>query len=314
MHLKNEKMLRDLIVGNDITRRAELGGFEKEFHVYGTAFLKNDKLYYRISSNRCYIHQTQNQLALEHIYCSHTLAHTARCFVSPDTTDDVAYAIKMDLAKQLQQNYTPELFQWLEQLTEQCREDYAYPVLVAMKNELEGYFHEEKLEQFRQLVDYCYRIMALNTLHYKELTQWLADEFRYMGDVYLRKEAHKKTFYGIAYWKDGKIFYEEDALLSYIVRKTEELEAQGILTTPVYEKTIYYTYTKNLLDVRREFLEALHLIFDTKYMNILLELSTKRNQSIDSQWLQNELLVLEEKYSETAMHTIKGYLNKWRLL
>lgn len=314
MQVNESKQLRDIAIIGDMERRAELGGFEKEFHMYGTAYLQNDTLYYRVSSDRCYIYQTQAELELKHIYCASTLAHSTRCFTSPDTVDDISYAVKIELAKKLQQNYSPSLFQWLHQLAEQAREDYAFPMLEAIKQQLQGRFQEDKLKQFRQLVEYCYRILALNTLHYTELIHWLEEEYKYMGDVYIRKEAHQKTYYGIAYWKNGKIFYEEDALLSYIVRKTEELEAQGILTTPVYEKTIYYTYTKNLLDVRREFLEALHLIFDTKYMNILLELSTKRNQSIDSQWLQNELLVLEEKYSETAMHTIKGYLNKWRLL
>ncbi|MED9782154.1 MAG: hypothetical protein UGE23_12300 [Peptococcaceae bacterium] len=307
------KLIRDIDIGTNLLRRAELGGFEKEFHVYGLAYYKDNQREYLLGSDLYEIYKKQQEYELSHIISSTIQSYSSRSYVTLDNIDIMVFDAKLKLARQLKDTTDLELFQWLTTLSSHAQEDYAYPILQELCQQIEGYFNQDKLHSLHSLIQYAYGILALSDSHYKELMTWLKDELHFMGNVPIRQDIYNKTYYGIAYLKNDRIYYEEDALPDCIVRKIDELEHQNLITTFIFKQKLYYSYTKNLFDIHNEFVQNLQNHYDDNYMNIMQTLTKKCNAKIDTNWLSANCLKLQGKYSEEKMKTVYKYLHKWRL-
>ena len=98
---------RDEQVAEEVRRKAELGWLDTEFMVYGTAYLKNDQMYYRISSEEKDIYAFIEASLAEHIFCGDVLSLYKRCSVPIGTKEDKEIELAKQLGQQLKKN-TPE--------------------------------------------------------------------------------------------------------------------------------------------------------------------------------------------------------------
>ena len=68
--LEINEMFRDLRVAETVGQKLEMGWQEIEFTVYGTAYLKDGEMNYKISSEAGKIYQFIENALTEDIYCS----------------------------------------------------------------------------------------------------------------------------------------------------------------------------------------------------------------------------------------------------
>ena len=55
-------MSRDIQAASEVARRAELGWFDVEFTMYGSAYLENGKRYYQVSAEAEKIYEILNKM------------------------------------------------------------------------------------------------------------------------------------------------------------------------------------------------------------------------------------------------------------
>lgn len=300
---------RDEQVAEEVRRKAELGWLDVEFVVYGTAYLKDGKRYYRISSNELDIYEFVEKSMCNDIFCANPISYSKRCSVPIGTKEDKELEIKKLLGKQLQEKYPVELFELLKETTIKIRDDQSYEWLQAMRNTLEGVFDEEKLRYFEIQLEYCYSCQRLLQEHYLEMKKWIEEEKKYMEDDFVEKDLFEKSFYGILYEDKGTDEYRhlEDSLAVYIYKKKMVLESQGILVGPIYAKKYWYHYGKTIKDLKEDYMKTCRVNMGPNYWSQLRKINTTRSFDEKSN-------IQLEKMSKEAQETYRRYLSRWRVV
>ena len=306
--LEINEMFRDLRVAETVGQKLELGWLEIEFTVYGTTYLKDEEMNYKISSEAGKIYQFIENALVEDIFCSNIQRFTHMCHVPIGMNEDVLMAVKKTLAAKMYKAYPKELFVLLNKIAQQIQNDDAYPLLLEEKEKVEATFDEHKLKDFRVLIKHCYSLRRLSREHYKELMLWLDQEEECMQDSFITKDVFEKTFYGIAHPLGETYKYIDDSVLEYTYRKKYELEQDGIWTSPIYEETLWYNYQYTLRDCRKTY----DTMFKTTMHKELLE---KLGALFECPAVITSEDILQEigKLSPEENKTLERYLNKWKI-
>ena len=300
---------RDLQVMEDVKKKAELGWFEMDFTVYGTAYLKDGEMNYTISSDAGKIYQFIEEAAFNGIYCSDVMEETYKRLVPLGMKEEVLLDVKKQLAYQLYKTYPKELFVVLEKIAKEIQDDSAYQLLLNEKEKLEGLFDEHKLKYFRRLVNYCYSLQRLNDLHHHELLHWIDIEEKCIEDSFVTKDVFEKTFYGVAYFDGAKYKYIEDSVAEYIYRKKNELDEQGIFTSPVFTETLWYNYVYTLKDCRKQFSQLFRDNMNDSYLSNLANINQNKRVLNDADLRDNV-----NNLSEGSHNLLQFYLQKWNTI
>lgn len=304
---------RDTKTAQGVNKKAEMGLFDMEFTIYGCAYLKNDKMYYRLSTKAEDIYEYIETAALSEIYPGNIMHYSKRCPVLSGTKEAIAHDVKKDLAYQLQQHYPKAFFYDFYQLAETIGSDDAKDLLWQEAEALEGVFDEERLRYFEELVLYAYSCKKISTEQRNLLQDWIAEEKKDMLDDGISKDIFQKTLYGLAYEENGRIKYEENAVQERMFRKQYDLEQNGIFVTPIFSKTYWYNYTYRLPQVNSDFSADLRRIMNTEYLEKLKKIrATKSVMSADEFFVRAE--TIKEKYGMEAYQTTMRYGHRWGVL
>ncbi len=244
---------RDAQVAEDVRKKAELGWFEQEFTMYGTAYLNDGEMCYKISADAGKIYAFIEASSRQQIFCSNVLTHTRTLAVPIGEKEETALAVKKETACLLRRAYPPEFFRLLAQLAEDIRTDAAYPWLCAQRETLEGIFDERRLAHFQDLVQHCYSAQKLSPAHCRELLDWVHQQYLCMLDDFVSKDRFEKSFYGIAYASGSGFRYLHDSLPEYICQRQAALEEKGVFVSPVFAQTLWYNYTYDLAACRQDY-------------------------------------------------------------
>ncbi len=300
---------RDAQVAADVRKKAELGWFDMEFTMYGTAYLDGGEMCYKVSSNASKIYSFIEEAAHRQLFCSNVATLSRTCAVPMGMKDDMALTIKKELACQLRQDYPQELFLLLGELAAEIRTDTAYPWLASKQKALEGVFDDRALKHFQTLVQYCYSCQKLSEAHYQSLMAWIRREYQCMLDSFIAKDLFEKHFYGFAYAHTTGYRYLQDSLPEYICQRKFALEEQGIFTSPILAETLWYNYTYTLADCRRDYDNLLKTYLpepDLKHLHAILNTVAQRTPAAAYQRALQDL-------SPQAQATFNRHLGRWGL-
>lgn len=300
--------LRDVLVAEQVGKKAALGYFEVEFTVYGCAYYlaAEDMMYYKMSSRAEDIYAYVEKAQGDDIFPGKVESMTLKCQVPLGEKETIELKVKQKLAKKLQEQYPKKFFLRLQEIAQRVQNNSAAPILWDIAAEIEGYFAEYQLEQFAEIVRYAYSCRRLDRAEYARLRQWLGEEDANMTDEMVSKNICEKTLYGIAYQDGGQIKYIANAQYDYILKKTEELERGGKTVTPVWKKQYFYDYQTRLSETVKLFKENLCSRYSSKYMK---ELGSLRA----SGFTQAEIIALgrEACANEACAETLKRYAARW---
>lgn len=303
---------RDIQVAEDVGKKAELGYFDVEFTMYGSAYWDGE-MRYKISPNKEDIYYFIEEANLRDIYPSDVMAYTVKCPIPAGMKELIAQDVKLHLAKQLKKIYSKVYFDLVNDLAKRAVTDEAKKLLGQETEELEGLFAEESLRDFETLVEYCYKSKRLTKSSYEEFQQWLAEERRNMEDNSISKDIFEKTFYGLIYEEAGEIKYRINAQAGYIYEKMYAAEREGKVVFPIASRTYWYNHSYRLEDAKDDFTKVVVSRFDSKYREKLAGL--RGGQSPIEKAEYHELLEkIKEQYGKEAADTLLRYGYRWGVL
>ena len=305
--------MHDLRVAEDIGKMAELGWFDVEFTMYGCAYLKDGKMYYRISSEAEDIYDFIEKGSRLGVYPGNVLSLTEKYPVPAGMKELIAQEVKRDLGRKLKEVYPQAFFTELYGLAEAAETNTAAAVLWSEADALEGVFEEEKLKYFEELVDYTYSCRKLSGAEYTALLNWIASQRKDMEDDFVSKDVFEKTLYGIGYAGESGIDYLTNAQKGYMYTEMYALEQAGKFTTPLFSKTYWYNYVYRLGDVNRDFKKKIkqELNEDT-----IRKIKTIRagESAISKKDFAATAETIREKYGNAPYETIQRYGYRWGLI
>lgn len=300
--------IRDVLVAEQVGKKAALGYFDVEFTLYGCAYYtpKDDTVRYKISSKAIDIYTFIEYAQRQDIFASNVETISIKCPVPLGEKETIEIRVKYQLAKQLKEKYPKSFFIQLNTVAEQIRNNSAAHLLWELADEIEGHFEEKQLQQFEDLLHYAYSCLKLTHKDYQNLLKWLQEEYDNMLDSVVCKDIYEKTMYGIAYKENDVIKYIANAQLDYIFNKIEILEQQGKTISPIFTKQYFYNYQFRLPDVVKLFKQELRDRYTKSYMEELRKLRS-------AGYSLEEIIEMGkvECHSKACEKTLKRYATHW---
>lgn len=300
--------LRDVLVAEQVGKKAALGYFDVEFTLYGCAYYskEDDIVRYKISSNATDIYSFTEKAQQRDIYASNVETITLKCPVPLGEKETIELKVKRRLAKQLQDHYPKAFFVELAKLADEVQTNSAAQILWEIVDEIEGHFSEVQIAQLEELIHYSYSCRKLNLEEYNKLMRWVQQECENMMDSMVSKDIYEKVIMGIAYEEDGAVKYAQNAQPDYVLRKAETLEQNGIVVTPVFRKQYFYNYKFRLVDAVKLFKDELRNRYTITYLAELKQLRSSGFQREDI--ISKGISFCETEYCE---NTLKRYATRW---
>lgn len=300
--------LHDLKIAEDVQEMANLGYFDTEFTMYGCAYLENGKRYYKISPNAADIYRFIEACNLKNVFPSNVVEYTKKCAVPAGMKEVIARDVKLELARQLSEDFPIEFFETLYLLADQVTNDFACDYLLGQVDALEGLFDIEALQRFENTLNYMFSCRRITADTFLSLHAWLKDERKSMLENFVSKDIFEKTMYGIMYLDNDHVRYIENARMEYVYKKIYDIERQGGVVTPAFEKTYWYNYRYRLADVVKDYRRLLRNVFTKKYLE---QLETVRRTNRYMDLFLNTVISVEEKYGLKSTETLLRYGNRW---
>lgn len=241
-----------------------------ETAVYGTTVYKDDDVYYFISSKEEKLHQFRR-------YCCHNnlISTPIQYFVkrfdgTQKTKEELEQRFKWETAKQMQARYPAIFFAALKEVSDNCGNNTAYPILLQVAKQLENSFDSHLLKLFDKLLEMMLEGRFLNLDSYEKLQQWLAKEQQKTDAEPIFRGAYQRTYWGFAYQcGTSPIKYFADATSYRALEKQQELLAGGYLVTPILEHCYHTDSYQNLTPTRQLFRQSLQKYLDDAYLQLM---------------------------------------------
>lgn len=302
--------VRDMKCRADIAEMAALGKFEQEFIVYGCEYIKDDGLHFRVSGQGMDLFHYQNESSLEDVYAGPVTEYVYRTLVPSGMTEEYQWKAKLVLAQRLKGYYPEEILQKLHNIVKVDNTDAALPLFRELQHKLIGHFDRNLFQLVDGLLLRAFSQKKLKAQSYQELCGWLEYLLSQMEDDVVIRKNIGRTFYGFAYCEgDGPVKYYANAVELEAYKQKQKLHLQGKTTSPMLQKTYYFTELPIMGNVRREYLKQLEVWMDDEYWQYL--------RSIDRLEAVPSREAFEEVAAEAAQYNSKEldqYLQYYRCL
>jgi len=304
---------RDIRVGSDVAKMAALGKFEDEFAVYAISYLKDGKVWHRVSEDAMELWCFAEESRKENVYPTVVCDWVNRTLVPSGQRDDYMLNTKIMMAKKMKQAYSEEYLVKLNDFANLPNTNDAYALLKERQDQLLGCFDREALNLFEGLVECAFEAKKLQMSSYRELKNWLDHIYQQMEDDIVIKKNFSRTFYGIGYIEaNGQKKYIVNAKQTIIYSERNRLRREGKLVTPIWQKTYWYFQQPNLAEVRKEFLDYVKSCYNEDYWMILLKIreypSAIAKEEYDLWLIELKKLGIQEQIS-----TAEYYRNCWHI-
>ncbi|MDR1604889.1 MAG: hypothetical protein LBS10_08925 [Gracilibacteraceae bacterium] len=149
MYFENNK---DLVAANDFTLALKLGCFDREITYYGTAYLADGAVNYRISAKELELRQFVEKGAVHGLVPTPVLRLIRRYPVPSGQEDDVKAKVIKETGRAVRALYNQIFFHALGQLQGLPATNAAYAGLTAIRDDLIGCYDERELQLFAGLL------------------------------------------------------------------------------------------------------------------------------------------------------------------
>ncbi|MDR1320532.1 MAG: hypothetical protein LBK56_03760 [Gracilibacteraceae bacterium] len=227
---------KDLQIAEDFSKMAEMGYIDKEFTMFGAAFLDTgSSMRYIISSKKDEIYRFIESCPYSNTGVSPVRFHTEICPVPSGYEADIAQQVKIRLAKELQASYKKDLFLGLQPLVSIDGNDSVYAILLEWLEKAEDLFDKDILFAFEGLLDLAYKKKLLTKRSLGECSQRLRKIHKQMEDDMIMSDTFEKNFYGVATLDAaGDLKYTVNAQYASIVDHILNVQEQGGVAGPIF--------------------------------------------------------------------------------
>lgn len=273
------QMFRDFKVAEDVGKMMELRRFEVEYEIYGTVYWQDKTRHYLVGKNEDLLYSQIKQLSIEETYPLPLQVWHERTLVPAGWDEQIEQTVKIHFCRALRNQYPEDLWNNIEYVTKERRNDTAVAILDPIKESIEGIFCEDYLQLFNGLVDMGYQRRNITQRSFQIYMDWLKEERQNMINDIANKDLFSKDFYGFAYKdKTGRLHYFYNANQHLMDGKHYEQQKRGNLVTPLFHKKYWYNYDYKLEHVREDFKNQLKKLYTEDYFAIL---KTMRNLDVN---------------------------------
>ena len=308
--------LRDVSSAQLVNKQAEMNCFEQDCTVYGYSWKReNGKRMYSMSDDELLIQRTYEEHVLEGCTLTPMQQWTTRAIVKEETQEDLFLYFKLQLAKQLKEQFPDAYFEALIQLQQVPGDAQAEELLLEWQEELDGYFNEEELYLFAGAVDYAYVTKHLPEWRYMQFCKWIKLTKKQMMRKMQLHDNFERTFYGVAYQSKttGAYAFLCNANEKSLYNKVKEMDEEGVLHTPIYQKTYWYNRSNDLPKVRKQFESDLKELMDENYLDRIIALQSLPSAIPEELW-NSCIGQLEIQNTEAAVEGLRYWGRRWNIL
>lgn len=307
--------LKDVDTAIMIRELAELGCFAQDVGIFGYAWVnKSGKIMYTMSENELLILQSFEENLAERCCMTPIQVWHTRAALREETQEDIMLCLKLQLAKQMQDNFNRTYFDIMAELQDVTADDLAEEILENWQEELDGYFEEDALHLFEGAVQYAFEINHLRPRTYQNFMRWAQQTRKQMIQKMQVHDNFDRTFYGVAYREPGssKYLYITNANENALYQQVRELDEKGKPHSPVYKKRYWFKRSNDLPQIRRTFEAELKQLMNEEYLERLTALQTLPSAIPEDKW-KDCMKRMEAECTETARASMNFWKNRWNV-
>lgn len=261
---------RDMQASSAVAIMAQLGRFETEFIIYGSAVQEQDgKIYYYATTNQEKLYQCIKKARLEDRYFMPMIHFVRRMKVPADLEDEWLAKSKLDLIKYMKKQYETYL-PCMRSVFLIEPNDEAAGILSEFRDAIEGYFDDTLLQLFWGLLEMSYEGKILSRGQFINFKEWHDKVRHQMSDDPVSIDNITRIFYGFVYKdKDGKYQYVIDAQEMNVVEQHQKKRMQGYIVAPIIKKQFAFKQFGEMVKVRQEFINWLLQSESKDYMDLV---------------------------------------------
>ena len=308
--------LRDVASAEMVRTLAEMNCFEQDCVVYGYSWKKPDgQRMYSMSDDELLIHKAFEEHTLERCCMTPIRQWSTRSILKEETKEDLFLYFKLQLAKELKEQYNDVYFEVLQTLQDVYSDNQAEELLLEWKEEMDGYFDPDELMLFEGAVEYAYTTKHLPPKPYRRLCQWIQHIRKQMMRKMQMHDIVERTFYGVAYWdKDSDRFnFIVNANDKSMHDRVKELDHQGKQHTSIYQKTYWFNRSNDVPKYRKQFEADLKELMDEAYLNRIRALQNLPS-AIPAELWEDCLAKVKANCSEEAVQGLMFWGHKWNIV
>ncbi len=295
----------------DWVKLMNLGCFGQEFHIYALAYEDERGRAYRASGKANNLFNFITTSAVYGYYPTPVIANITRRTCPSGCEDTIKGWLKRETAEKLQNMYNPLYFQALHRLSSISANNTAKPLLLRIKDFLDGRYIESELNLFEGLLLEAVNRKKLTPEEYLRFAAWVKEVRRELADDIQSKSRYEKNLSGFAYLdEDGKCRYFTDAFLQTTYETRQEYEMAGKIVTPIYEKRCPLNDMSELRQVKKDFDEHLKQCFNADFWQIYLEIINLPGVLTPDAY-EKEAEIVRENCSAEAYVNLKRYGLRW---
>ena len=308
--------LRDVASAEMVRTLAEMNCFEQDCVVYGYSWKHPDgQKMYSMSDDDLLIQKAFEEHTLERCCMTPIQKWSTRAILKEETREDMILYFKLQLAKELKEQYNDVYFEVLQTLQDVYADNQAEELLLEWKEELDGYFDPDELMLFEGAVEYAYITKHLPPKPYRRLCQWIQHIRKQMMRKMQMHDIVERTFYGVAYWDN------DSSQFNFIVNANEksmhdrvkELDHKGQQHTSVYQKTYWFSRSNDVPKIRKQFEADLKELMDETYLNRIRTLHSLPSAIPVALW-ESCLARVKANCSEEAVQGLMFWGHKWNIV
>lgn len=245
---------RDMRCANDVGRMAALGRFDKEFLSYGCAYLKDDVVYYRISSDQGEIQRFFEESIHDHLYPTFVESDIYRSPVPAGMEEEIRYKSKYRLAQSFKEWYPTSFFYELAEWTQIPANDVAADLLQSWFDEIRYHFDLFELQGYQHFLARAHQAKKLTDRSYHYFHEGVEKIVQQFADDPIVKERFDRSLYGfMARDEEGKMTLHFDAQRPKVFAQYLEALCAGNEAAPVLEKTYTFHDFSDFSEIRGAF-------------------------------------------------------------
>ncbi len=307
-------MSRDEACASGASFLASLGAFGEDLLMYGCAYLEQNKITYRISPDASQIYQFQETSTHQNLYPTAVSSYVHRSAVPGGMREQLAYQVKLTLARQIQAQYPRYFFELLDPLAQTPANNSSFPLLTTMVDAIDGYFNAGQLQLLDGTIEFAYNAKLLDNQHYQQLQQWLTETRRQMESDPIVQNKISRTLYGFCYQdNDGTIKSTINARIEKIYERHTIIKQSKKLVGPLLQQTYWMKDFNEISTAREKFKLWLEQLQNESYFSLLATIK-KLSTAINQNAFQQALSQIESTGKPQAIADFKWYGRLWNVL
>ena len=253
---------KDIGIAMDVQQMAAYGYFNEEFLFYSYAFTRGEQIVYKLSESLLSIYSAYHYSVFDDVYPTPVCSLLKSVIVPSGEQAAYKTQFKMELIENIRQQYGQPFYDALLLFQNTPSIDSAYPLLTKALSALSP--KAEKRQFFDGLCQQALEAKLLTPLRHSQLMRDADRLYGQQRTVIKPLAGRGKAFSGFAYRspKTSETAFYTSATLEETYSKYHKLRQQGLVCTPIVQKSYWYDSPNDFKAIRQAFTEFLIQLTD----------------------------------------------------